>query len=221
MGNNELFVDNSTVWKSPPSLPVEVVPRADLLTLLGPSMQKLINSNNPSGCGILIPALMGWTAFENIPMRSSLAATLGNRIQRLFDSFTQGDGSEISNAALMLIGLGEGLTPSGDDFLGGLFFCLNLLVKAYPDLVGKIWNYSEFIIQCRSHTNRISYSILADHADGHSIEAMQRFSYSLFSGFSPQIIRLYAEKVIPTGHSTGWDILTGFTAGIAAISTLN
>ncbi len=29
-----------------------------------------------------------------------------------------------------LVGLGEGLTPSGDDFLGGLLFCVNTIQTA-------------------------------------------------------------------------------------------
>jgi hypothetical protein len=32
-----------------------------------------------------------------------------------------------------LVGLGEGLTPSGDDFLGGLLFAIHSLQRSYPE----------------------------------------------------------------------------------------
>jgi hypothetical protein len=39
----------------------------------------------------------------------------------------------ISKNADALIGLGAGLTPSGDDFLGGLLFAVKILQAAYPN----------------------------------------------------------------------------------------
>ena len=41
--------------------------------------------------------------------------------------------SRISHNTDALIGLGAGLTPSGDDFLGGLSFCLHTLQNIYPE----------------------------------------------------------------------------------------
>ncbi|HHZ61190.1 MAG TPA: DUF2877 domain-containing protein [Dehalococcoidia bacterium] len=62
-----------------------------------------------------------------------------------------------------LIGLGPGLTPSGDDFLGGMLFALWHLNSAYPsqfrhdtDSIGNLLEYAS------SQTNQISYAILTD-----------------------------------------------------------
>ena len=113
--------------------------------------------------------------------------------------------------------MGEGLTPSGDDFLGGLLFGLQLVRKAYPKTLGSPWNYSTFIEQCKPRTNRISFTLLKDLADGHALEPLHKFASALFQGQSIDQMLPSAEELIHVGHSTGWDLLTGFMVGMTVV----
>jgi hypothetical protein len=114
-----------------------------------------------------------------------------------------------------LVGRGEGLTPCGDDFLGGLLFSLCLLHDAYPELSClDCWNYVDFIEQCRSLTNPISYALLKDHADGHTLEPLHCLSIGLLTGQPVDSLLPFAWELMTVGHSTGWCILSGFLTGM-------
>jgi hypothetical protein len=120
--------------------------------------------------------------------------------------------------AASLVGLGSGLTPSGDDFLGGLFFAFELLRHIYPEIQElQIWNYSNFIFECKSRTNQISYCLLKDHADGHAMEPLHRFANALLEGRPVDQSLPYARELVSVGHSTGWDLLTGWLAGMTML----
>jgi hypothetical protein len=118
--------------------------------------------------------------------------------------------------AKSLVGLGDGLTPSGDDFLGGFFFALQLLSHYYPDVLSiPICTYLDFILQSGHLTNPISYAILKDHTDGHSVEPLHQLANGLLRGEPINQLLPSAEQLISLGHSTGWDLLSGFLAGMS------
>ena len=120
--------------------------------------------------------------------------------------------------ASSLIGFGEGLTPSGDDFLGGFFFSRWLLSNFYPQLSDedRICTYSDFISHAKPLTNLISYIVLKDNSDGHTVEPLHLLANGLLRGEREDSLICYAKRLIFLGHSTGWDLLTGFIAGILA-----
>jgi len=111
--------------------------------------------------------------------------------------------------------LGEGLTPSGDDFLGGFFFCLNRLQQAYPHELDITSDYSVFLRRCKTRTNLISFTLLKDNACGYGLEPLELFVSALLHGDPFINLHSYAELLVNVGHSTGWDMLTGLLAGMA------
>jgi hypothetical protein len=116
--------------------------------------------------------------------------------------------------AEVLIGFGEGLTPSGDDFLGGLFFARVLVSCAYPQLnYLKLTNLPEWIDTFQSHTNLISFALLKDNVTGHTLEPLNRFGLALLTN-RPVECAASAAGLIKVGHSTGWSLLTGFLVGM-------
>jgi uncharacterized protein DUF2877 len=111
-----------------------------------------------------------------------------------------------------LIGLGAGLTPSGDDFLGGLLFALDVLRRAYP---ASIFAGQPIPIEpYRWRTHLISFTLLKDLAGGRAIEPLHRFINALLGGESFEVIHLFVSQLTRVGHSTGWDLLTGTLAGL-------
>ena len=110
-----------------------------------------------------------------------------------------------------LIGLGPGLTPSGDDFLGGAMIVLHLLARR-PALAG----LAAAVQACATATNPISRAHLAAAADGQGSAAIHDLLDDLLRGeLSSLDNRLIAVDHI--GHCSGWDALAGIVTTLRAV----
>ena len=109
-----------------------------------------------------------------------------------------------------LIGLGPGLTPSGDDFLVGALALLDAIgerhahtavARAISDLLAE-------------RTTPLSACFLRAAAGGHVGEALHRAVSSAITGDADAAVAAI-EKI---GHSSGWDMMAGImtTLRIAA-----
>jgi hypothetical protein len=111
-----------------------------------------------------------------------------------------------------LVGLGPGLTPSGDDFLGGFLFCLHGLNSLYGD---PQFSYQDPpLAQFATRTHPISLSLLRDLAAGHAVAPLHELFNSLLSGSSLEHTAFSTSQLLRLGHSTGWDLLTGLLTGL-------
>jgi hypothetical protein len=104
--------------------------------------------------------------------------------------------------AHLLLGLGPGLTPSGDDFIGGMMVALHGLAE--PAIRRRLW------ISCRRRAfkigNRIAYAHLAAAAEGLASAAIHRALAAIMEG------RLDAGTLAgidAIGHTSGWDAMAG------------
>jgi hypothetical protein len=114
-------------------------------------------------------------------------------------------GNALADEAAMLIGLGPGLTPSGDDFLGGIMLALHHAHRATQ--ARGLWRWLEPRL---SRTSAISAAHLAAAAAGEGHEAMHAALAHLFQrrpGWAETLARLEA-----IGHCSGWDALAGAAA---------
>jgi hypothetical protein len=118
----------------------------------------------------------------------------------------------ISQNANTLIGLGTGLTPSGDDFLGGMFFALKTLQSYYPNMVSR--EYLPDLEPYRSRTHLISFTLLNDLARGHAVAPLHHILNGLISGKPAESIYPFVSQLTQIGHSTGWDLLAGLLTGL-------
>jgi hypothetical protein len=114
-------------------------------------------------------------------------------------------GNAIVEDAAMLIGLGPGLTPSGDDFLGGVMLALHHVHRETQ--ARGLWRWLEPRL---SRTSAISGAHLAAAAAGEGHEALHAALAHLFQrrpGWPAALDRLDA-----IGHCSGWDVLAGAAA---------
>jgi hypothetical protein len=123
--------------------------------------------------------------------------------------------STLPEAADKLIGLGAGLTPSGDDFLGGFLFATHHLRAEYPRF--DFTNYNLQIEAFRSRTHPISFALLKDHASGYSLEPLHQIVNGILGGESFEKISPSVLQLTQIGHSTGWDLLTGLLVGLMTV----
>ncbi|MCJ7723575.1 MAG: DUF2877 domain-containing protein [Anaerolineales bacterium] len=121
--------------------------------------------------------------------------------------------AEILLKAGSLVGLGEGLTPSGDDFLGGMLYCIHHLKIVYPFLPVPP-NRVAFVEGVKQRTNLISYSLLKDHAHGQALEPLVLFLTAILTARRYQDVHRSISRLTNLGHSTGWDLLTGALTGL-------
>jgi hypothetical protein len=105
-----------------------------------------------------------------------------------------------------LIGLGNGFTPSGDDFLVGFLFCLNqsLLCRGWPTMNVKLIG----------NTNWVSKKFLQYSQAGYVIEPVEKFVDSLFAQEDEVVISALTD-LMRIGHSSGIDTSVGVLFAIA------
>jgi Protein of unknown function (DUF2877) len=206
------------VWE-PPVLSIgKTIPVSHLGGLVQSAYHRLAVQKK-SGWGVLIPAILQIAGGQAEPEESGngffLPGNVWPAVRGILLAGLARNFDPILPYAAGLVGLGIGLTPSGDDFLGGLFFASTLLRCAYPNIPYlQAWNYADFILGCKTQTNLISFTLLNDHSQGHALEPLHLFANALLAGRFDQALP-FASELAAVGHSTGWDVLAGFLVGMS------
>lgn len=112
--------------------------------------------------------------------------------------------------ATSLIGLGPGLTPSGDDFLVGLFVVFHL--EGSP-CQGWLDGGAGLLAAAAARTNAISQAALAEAAKGRVRQSIVDLLAALLDG-SPEATGRALQRVLAIGASSGADIAAGLLAGL-------
>ena len=122
-------------------------------------------------------------------------------------------GSAHEQAPVDLLGLGPGLTPSGDDLLCGALVALHAIgrVDASRDLHAAIAGAA------RSATSPLSNAFLQAAAEGHGYEALHTMIIALLENrpFARDL-----EVLGRIGHTSGWDALAGAAIVLQAFSAI-
>jgi hypothetical protein len=215
-----LDFQHAAIWVSPKLSSNQIVSMPRLSETLDIVADRLLAHHKPSGLGDLIMPILQSRDHQvlasGISQKSVFSKKAWPFVDAILGATALNDADHIINIGKSLVGFGEGLTPSGDDFLGGFFFSMQLLYRHYPEALKlPARTYSDFILQSKPLTNLISYTILKDHMDGYSVEPLHQFANGLLLGESVDQLYLQLEKLISLGHSTGWDLLSGFMAGMS------
>jgi hypothetical protein len=114
-----------------------------------------------------------------------------------------------------LVGLGPGLTPSGDDLLGGTLIALRTL--GWPAAADALATWLR--PRARSETHAISSAHLSCAAEGQGAGAIHDTLAALCVRGAPRL-REHLGAIAALGHSSGWDALAGvvLVAEVAAAS---
>ncbi len=123
--------------------------------------------------------------------------------------------------AIGLVGLGLGLTPSGDDLLGAFLYTIHVLDLTHREIVGLDREVIDaWLCQARALTNKISFAILADHAHGDAAAPLHEFLYAALDGHSLEYLVRAAGRVSIIGQSSGWDMLAGVRCACAVVERI-
>ena len=127
----------------------------------------------------------------------------------------------VLRAASRIVGLGQGLTPVGDDILGGYLYALRAAGNAHGMTFGIDWEgVIAWVQDLAQHTNVISHCLLLDHARGVACAPLAELMRAALEGArGAQLVQL-ASDVSGIGASSGRGLLAGVTAACEVLRTL-
>jgi hypothetical protein len=138
-----------------------------------------------------------------------MAATLERRARMLRAALCAGDVAAAGLHGKAMMGLGPGLTPSGDDFLVGLLATLHVPQNPCRELAGVC---DDILVDVARRTNAISAAALQAAARGRVREAIQVLMRELMHG-TPNRLAAALSRVLAIGSTSGTDIVAGMLCG--------
>ncbi|HID53079.1 MAG TPA: DUF2877 domain-containing protein [Anaerolineae bacterium] len=156
-----------------------------------------------------LPQLQDMTASyrrrQGIDVPSGLSARLEAGAALFLRGLVEEDTAVCCAGVQKLAGLGQGLTPAGDDFLLGAMYGLRVRERVEA---ARFWN--ELIVDTAvPRTTALSAAWLRAAAQGEAVTAWHEFCrHSAVADRWGTAV----QRILRTGHSSGVDALTGFTA---------
>ena len=146
---------------------------------------------------------------------TSISRKAGKSMQNLVKATRRYDSTNTS-VVNSLIGLGSGLTPSGDDLLIGYMTGLWCTVQGRRERVQFVSDMGETIIRRSSKTNDISRTYLYHATQGQVSIRLANLAEAIGRGENPDRLLEAAEAAMRVGHTSGMDVVTGLLVGFAA-----
>ena len=143
---------------------------------------------------------------------SGLSSTIGRRAQaRLAAGVSGRDPVAFIEGALELVGLGEGLTPSGDDCLVGALAALHRFVPSWLSGHPEIASTVRQVVSVG--TTSIAGEFIVHALSGHFAESLIR----LLSAASEDEVPAAAGQLLESGATSGADTLCGVRLAVVAL----
>jgi Protein of unknown function (DUF2877) len=153
------------------------------------------------------------SAFSDVESGSAgLTSTIGRRAQsRLAEGLRLRQSEEFIEGALGMLGLGEGLTPSGDDCLVGALAVVHRFARPWLDAHPEI----ESVVRTASltATNAIAREFVTHALAGQFSESL----IDLMSAQSAKDIERAATHLLRMGATSGADTLHGIRLALCAL----
>jgi hypothetical protein len=115
-----------------------------------------------------------------------------------------------------LIGLGPGLTPSGDDLLVGYLAGLWCTVRDQGKRAQFISSLGKTVIRLSRQTNDISRTYLYHAVRGQVSSQLANLAEAISYAENPERLLAIAESAMRVGHTSGMDAVTGLLVGLTA-----
>ncbi len=144
---------------------------------------------------------------------SILNQKLAGPINALISAVGRLDADAASLAAQAVIGLGGGLTPSGDDLLVGFLAGLWAASGARRQRLAFMNHFGDTVLLLRSQTTEICDTYLLHATQGQFSSSLSNLVEAIARG---DPVTSAAEKAFRVGHSSGMDAATGLLLGLAA-----
>lgn len=159
-----------------------------------------------------VSSLQSFSHLDNQPV----AARLAQHLQEAISALREGDEASAFLHLVTLLGVGPGLTPSGDDFLAGALAALKWqdTVTSFGSLLT-----DEVRVEAPKRTNRISVALLRYASEGVLYAPAMKLGHALGRG-STEDVRAATRHLLDLGANSGADTATGILAGLLIARTL-
>jgi hypothetical protein len=147
-------------------------------------------------------------------IRAGVSRKAGQAMRGLLDAARRFD-STVASALNALIGLGSGLTPSGDDLLVGYSAGLWCTVLDKSERIQFISDLGKAIIHHSQKTNDISRTYLYHASRGQVSSRLADLAQEICRGENSDHLLLTAESAMQVGHTSGMDAVTGLLVGLS------
>lgn len=169
------------------------------------------------------PAYHTQGAFGSRPAIALIQSQAQGLIDGLLNAYRKGNLPWIEAFARRLAGLGPGLTPAGDDWLGGWLLGLRAssALAVDPDQQSSLplESVAEAVMRgAAGQTTALSLAMLQAAADGQAPEPWHDLIHALANA-DPVPMREASSQVLRHGATSGADALAGFLAALEAEET--
>ena len=212
MANLRLDLQQSQPWHPRPQLAPGACPPKRLqqhLALLETYLSAHASPDGLAGLAYVHPE----TSTEKAGAGSMLLRAAWSATQQLLDGIAQQRMSLARQGMSTLIGLGPGLTPSGDDVLTGLIAATLVLGEPVGQPVTFYQRVSaEALAIAYSRTNKLSITWIEYAGRGEVAEHLGRLFETLIQSDTSHVEQA-AQEVLNSGATSGGDILAGIILG--------
>jgi len=187
----------AALWQATRFVDAHTVGPGDLSNALDAIEQVLFDASDRK----LVSANIGWPQADR-----QLAEAVGLLGQVSAEHGVFSTLQEVSQ----IVGLGRGLTPQGDDVLGGYLFMLRALDAACCIDLELDWELVATWLHSVGHrTNTISHCLLVDYANGDACAPLAALVQSVLDGEGRARLTQLAIEVLEIGASSGRGLLEG------------
>lgn len=216
--NIEIAINKIEKWNSDPNFTYQKNNSNEVFKKLNHIKYFLENTTHSQGIIPLLtflkekqPQLLEFTENKSIENRHIF---IKERFLTFIDLYILEDIDQIGDSVKSIIGFGDGLTPSIDDFITGLmisrlylFDYLNLNVKEALDFNKKI------VEQISEKTTRVSEEMLKHSSEGRVNEDIRKFMISILSPISSNDFFEALKNLADFGETSGIDVISGIYIG--------
>ena len=144
----------------------------------------------------------------------ALPRYLSAPVSRFADALAAVDNEAVEHAALGLLGLGPGLTPSGDDIVAGALVTLRAFAGAPPALAARADTVARTVVSSApGRTSLVSADLLGHAAAGRCVPQLAALLAALDRGGS---LDAPLCALLSVGHSSGGDLTRGVGIALSA-----
>jgi hypothetical protein len=175
----------------------------------GAEVRRILRENAPDQ-GVA-PALFS-SGRPHCALQRALLARLARTLPILARATETRDAGAVVSALSVLVGLGPGLTPAGDDFTVGYLAALWSRSRREPGIASLLGALAVPVGQMSLLTNAISRQMLLDALQGHFAERLTEVVRCVCDGSD---VAAASMRALQIGHSSGADVLCGLLFGLS------
>ena len=210
----EITFGSAAIWAPEFYMLIQAIDVPILQNNISQLVQHIDLLNNPDGLVPLFRVIPDLMNSKNYPgdNASALTQKAYDALRSIITAIRNTDERLLNEGSMQLIGLGIGLTPSGDDILAGLFAALMIT----SDTASRKWLmqfFGKLLPRIIRLTNDVSINFLKAVSQGYFPERVSCLISAMISAKSFTDVQPALQDMLQWGHTSGYEITLGMVIG--------